>query len=84
MENTKLKKIADNADMIVNGYAFTQNNENYRVLNLKSLAIIYISPLFALLHACMFMQAINFSQKKDPQNFLLKKMVIAFYKIAEF
>ena len=35
MENTKLKKIADNADMIVNGYAFTQNNENYRVLNLN-------------------------------------------------
>ena len=35
MENTKLKKIADNADMIVNGYAFTQNNENYRVLKLN-------------------------------------------------
>ena len=35
MENTKLKKIADNADMIANGYAFTQNNENYRVLNLN-------------------------------------------------
>ena len=29
-----VKEIADNADMIVNGYAFTQENELIRVLNL--------------------------------------------------
>lgn len=28
-------KVADEADMIVNGYAFTQNEEGYRVLNLN-------------------------------------------------
>ena len=29
-----VKDIADNADMIVNGYAFTKENEMIRVLNL--------------------------------------------------
>ena len=28
-------KVADEADMIVNGYAFTRNQENFRVLNLN-------------------------------------------------
>ena len=30
-----LIKIADNADLIVNGYAFTKSNVGYRVLNLN-------------------------------------------------
>lgn len=30
-----IKKVADEADMIVNGYAFTQCPEGYRVLNLN-------------------------------------------------
>ena len=29
------KQIADNADMVVNGYAFTRTDSNYRVLNLN-------------------------------------------------
>ena len=29
------KLIADNADMIVNGYAFTKSDANFRVLNLN-------------------------------------------------
>lgn len=39
-----VKKIADNADMIINGYAFTKNAEQIRVLNLNCLnhaAVIY-------------------------------------------
>ena len=32
---TDVKKVADEADMIVNGYAFTQNEEGCRVLNLN-------------------------------------------------
>ena len=32
---TNIIKVADEADMIVNGYAFTCNQENYRVLNLN-------------------------------------------------
>ena len=30
-----IKQVADAADMIVNGYAFTQGPEGYRVLNLN-------------------------------------------------
>lgn len=30
-----IKQVADTADMIVNGYAFTQSPEGYRVLNLN-------------------------------------------------
>ena len=33
---TDILKIADNADMIINGYAFTKDNENIRVLNLNN------------------------------------------------
>ena len=29
-------EIADNADMIINGYAFTKDDENIRVLNLNN------------------------------------------------
>ncbi|HIV91860.1 MAG TPA: hypothetical protein H9744_09310 [Candidatus Eisenbergiella stercoravium] len=32
---TNIIKVADEADMIVNGYAFTRNQENFRVLNLN-------------------------------------------------
>ena len=32
---TNIIKVADEADMIVNGYAFTRNQEHYRVLNLN-------------------------------------------------
>ncbi len=30
-------KVADNADLIVNGYAFTKDGQNIRVLNLNGL-----------------------------------------------
>ena len=33
---TDPKKIAETADMIVNGYAFTRSDDNVRVLNLNS------------------------------------------------
>ena len=32
---TDIKKVADGADMIVNGYAFTRCQAGYRVLNLN-------------------------------------------------
>ncbi|MCD8013597.1 MAG: hypothetical protein LUG99_10550 [Lachnospiraceae bacterium] len=32
---TDIKEIADNADVIVNGYAFTKCDLGYRVLNLN-------------------------------------------------
>ena len=33
----KIKAIADKADMIVNGYAFTRENDQIRILNLNNL-----------------------------------------------
>ena len=39
-----IKKIADNADMIINGYAFTKDNEYIKILNLNYInraAVIY-------------------------------------------
>ena len=33
----KIKDIADKADMIVNGYAFTRENDQIRILNLNNL-----------------------------------------------
>ena len=33
----KIREIADRADMIVNGYAFTRENGQIRVLNLNNL-----------------------------------------------
>ena len=33
----KIKEIADKADMIVNGYAFTRENYQIRILNLNNL-----------------------------------------------
>ncbi|MCD8300310.1 MAG: hypothetical protein LUC41_03955 [Clostridiales bacterium] len=31
-----IKNVADNADMIINGYAYTKENEKIRVLNLNN------------------------------------------------
>lgn len=36
MSDPERKTIADAADMIVNGYAFTKNGSNVRVLNLRT------------------------------------------------
>ena len=33
----KIKEIADKADMIVNGYAFTRENDQIRILDLNNL-----------------------------------------------
>lgn len=36
MPETKMKEIADAADMVVNGYAYTCIGDNIRVLNLRT------------------------------------------------
>ena len=36
MSEEKKKEIADAADMVVNGYAYTRNGDNIRVLNLRT------------------------------------------------
>ena len=35
MTDAAIMSIADKADMIVNGYAFTQDSKGYRILNLN-------------------------------------------------
>lgn len=45
-----IKDIADKADMIINGYAFTKDNEWVRVLNLNCInhaAVIYNDKIIA-------------------------------------
>ena len=37
IEKITIKEIADKADMIVNGYAFTRENDQIRILNLNNL-----------------------------------------------
>ena len=36
MPETKMKEVADAADMVVNGYAYTFLGENIRILNLRT------------------------------------------------
>lgn len=36
MPEAKMKEIADAADMVVNGYAYTRIDDNIRVLNLRT------------------------------------------------
>ena len=36
MPEAKMKEIADAADMVVNGYAYTRVDDNIRVLNLRT------------------------------------------------
>lgn len=36
------KKVADSANMIINGYAFTKDGENTKVLNLNNLAMAMV------------------------------------------
>lgn len=44
-----IKNIADKADMIINGYAFTKCDEGYQVLNLNkpsNALVLSVFPLF--------------------------------------
>ena len=36
-----VKDVADNANMIINGYAYTKDGDYIRVLNLNNAAVIY-------------------------------------------
>lgn len=44
MPEAKMKEIADAADMVVNGYAYTFIGDNIRVLNLRTGKAALISP----------------------------------------
>lgn len=40
---SNIQAIADNADVIINGYAFTKADDNIRVLNLNNKKSLYLS-----------------------------------------
>ena len=50
---SNIQSIADNADMIINGYAFTKDNENIRVLNLNNKRALYFSKNGKVLNTSM-------------------------------
>jgi len=54
MPEEKIQEIADNADMIVRGYAFTKKDRNIAVLNLyHPESAMYISPEGKMLESIM-------------------------------
>lgn len=69
---TKLEQIADNADLIINGYAFTRKGENVSVLNLnKPLKdITCTSPPIASSSVCTSTQVTVVLRKQAPQSSL--------------
>jgi hypothetical protein len=42
MSEEKAKAIAENADIVLNGYAVTRDSENFRVVNLRTGKAAYI------------------------------------------
>lgn len=54
MTEERIKEIADNADMIVRGYAFTKRNGNIAVINLnRPTSAIYMTPDGKMLESTM-------------------------------
>ena len=44
MPEAKMKEVADAADMVVNGYAYTFIGENIRILNLRTGKAALVTP----------------------------------------
>ncbi len=59
------KAVAEDSNMIINGYAFTKEDKNIRLLD-----IFWTSRHFVLLSVCMYMQVINNLLRAVLQNFL--------------
>lgn len=70
------KSVADAENMIINGYAFTKDGENIKVLNLNNPDMAVVLDNVCILHrivqsnVCMFMRVTGNLQKGDRLNFL--------------
>ena len=54
MQYERIREIADNADMIVRGYAFTRKGENISVINLnRPDCAMYMTPAGKMLESSM-------------------------------
>ena len=54
MNDIEKRKLADQADMIVNGYAYTHTAQDFRVCNLNSEHCAVFSPSFEMLETNMY------------------------------
>ena len=53
MPKRKAQKIADAADMIVDGFAVLRHELGFRIVNLNSGNVVVVSPKFKVLESCM-------------------------------
>lgn len=53
MPRRKAKKIADIADMIVDGFAVLRHELGYRIVNLNSGNVVVVSPKYEVLESSM-------------------------------
>lgn len=53
MPKRKAQKIADAAEMIVDGFAVLRHDLGYRIVNLNSGNVVVVSPKFKILESCM-------------------------------
>lgn len=53
MPKQKARKIADAADMIVDGFAVLRHELGFRIVNLNSGNVVVVSPKFKVLESCM-------------------------------
>ena len=53
MPKRKARKIADAADMIVDGFAILRHELGYKIVNLNSGNVVVISPKFDVLESSM-------------------------------
>ena len=53
MPKRKAKKIADAADMIVDGFAVLRHELGYRIVNLNSGNVVVVSPKYDVLESSM-------------------------------
>ena len=53
MPKRKAKKIADVADMIVDGFAVLRHELGYRIVNLNSGNVVVVSPKYEVLESSM-------------------------------
>ena len=72
MPESKIKRIADKADMIVGGFAMLRNQKNVRIVNLNSGHVSLVSPDFDVIATDMddIESALAVSRLKDNYEFM--------------
>lgn len=68
---SNILEIADNADMIINGYAFTKDGDNTKVLNLNTTKSVYLDKSGDVLQATMDDIEISIAKKYYEKNVML-------------